>query len=92
MENYRNYSFAGGMVALFAYAVFYILLGFYLDQVIPSGFGVPKKWYFPCVCCCNKKSERVLDEERIPLNQAEEIKSGTALTRARASIIDYKYL
>jgi hypothetical protein len=60
------------MWCLFFWGVFYTLLGFYLDQVIPSGFGVPQKWYFPCVCCCKKKNNsRVLDDERIPLNDEE---------------------
>lgn len=51
--NYENYSFTAGMLWLAFDAVFYILLGIYLDQVIPSDYGVPKPWNF-CFKC--KKS------------------------------------
>jgi len=69
---YKNYSFSGGMLCLFLWGVFYTFLGFYLDQVIPKDFGVSKKWYFPCVFCCQKnRNDRVLDAERTPLNDEE---------------------
>ena len=43
--------------------VFYILLGIYLDQIIPSQFGVAKPWNF----CCKRKTKQVenLEESNI---------------------------
>ena len=49
-------------------AVFYTILGLYLDQVVPSQFGVAKPWNF----CCKKKRDRVIaDEERGLIDQSE---------------------
>lgn len=50
-------------------AVFYILLGLYLDQVLPSDYGVPKPWNFCCKC---KKSRRILTDDMQPLNDDDE--------------------
>lgn len=58
---YQNYSFTAGMVFLALDAVVYILLGLYLDQVLPSGFGVPKPWNF-CLKC-GRRGGRVLRED-----------------------------
>ena len=43
--------------------VFYIILGIYLDQIIPSQFGVAKPWNF----CCKRKAKQVenLEESNI---------------------------
>jgi len=37
--------------------VAYLLLGIYLDQIVPSQFGVAKPWNF----CCKKKV-KILEE------------------------------
>lgn len=57
------------MLFLTADAVFWVLLGLYLDLVIPSGFGVAKPWYF-CFKC-GKGKERVLRADMEPLNDEE---------------------
>lgn len=65
---YENYSFQTGMLFLAANAVIYSLIGIYLDQVLPSDYGVPKPWNFCCKC---KKSKRVISDDMIPLNDDE---------------------
>jgi hypothetical protein len=45
---YQGYSFRNGLIFLFADFIFWALIGLYLDQVIPSQFGVAKPWYFIC--------------------------------------------
>lgn len=47
---YQGYSFNNGMIILAVSAVVWNLLGLYLDQVVPSQFGVAKPWYFCCRC------------------------------------------
>lgn len=49
---YENYSFRGGLIMMFVDLVFWGALGLYLDQVVPSQFGVAKPWNF---CCKSKK-------------------------------------
>jgi len=48
---YETYVFSIGMIILACDALFFIILGFYLDQVVPSSFGVAKPWNF----CCKRK-------------------------------------
>lgn len=43
---YNNTSFLSAIVMLLVDAIFYLCLGLYLDQILQSQFGVPKKWYF----------------------------------------------
>ena len=45
---FQNYSFKGGLLMLLFDALFYGILGIYLDQVVPSQFGVAKPWNFLC--------------------------------------------
>ena len=45
---YENFSFRGGLLMLFADVIFWGVLGLYLDQVVPSQFGVAKPWNFCC--------------------------------------------
>ena len=65
---YQNYSFTAGMLFLAADAFIYTLLGIYLDQVLPSDYGVPKPWNFCCKC---KKRRRIITEDMQPLNDDE---------------------
>lgn len=46
--DYEGYSFNGGIAMLCFNVVFWMLLGFYLDQVVPSEYGVAKPWNFLC--------------------------------------------
>ena len=57
---YENYSFTAGMLFLAMDTVLYLLLGFYLDQVLPTEFGVAKPWNFCCKC---KKDRRILTDD-----------------------------
>jgi len=49
---YQGYSFLGGFMMMLGNCVFWTCLGLYLDQVIPSQFGIAKPWNF---CCIKKK-------------------------------------
>lgn len=46
--DYEGYSFNGGIGMLVFNLIFWTLLGFYLDQVVPSDYGVAKPWNFLC--------------------------------------------
>lgn len=41
---------------LVVYGSLYFVLGVYLEQIVPSEYGVAKSWYFPCIdlahCLC----------------------------------------
>ena len=67
---YENYSFTAGMLFLTLDAVLYIFLGIYLDQVLPSEYGVPKPWNFLCKC---KKGRRVITDDMQPLKDDDEM-------------------
>jgi ABC-type glutathione transport system ATPase component len=58
------------MLFLAADAVIYTLLGIYLDQVLPSDYGVPKPWNFCCKC---KKAKTVVRDDMQPLNEDDEM-------------------
>lgn len=68
---YQGYSFRNGMLILFLDTVGFGLLGLYLDQVIPTQFGVAKPWNF--LCKCKKKAhigvgegyERLMDDDDV---------------------------
>ena len=49
---------------------FYLFLGLYLDAIIPSQYGVAKKWYFVCTrnyWCGGRRKQRAtqFDENRL---------------------------
>lgn len=50
---YQNYSFSTGLIMLAVFFVIFMIIGFYLDQVVPAKNGVAKPWNF---CCLGKKS------------------------------------
>lgn len=45
---YQGFSFRGGLLMLVVCNIVWNFLGLYLDQVIPSQFGVAKPWNFMC--------------------------------------------
>ena len=47
-ELYGNFSLGHGMLMMFLDFFIYTILGYYVDQVFPSEFGVQRPWYFPC--------------------------------------------
>lgn len=55
-----GYSFSGGLLIVLADAVFFSILGCYLDQVIPTEFGVAKPWNFMCL----KNKHKVSNSEK----------------------------
>jgi ATP-binding cassette subfamily A (ABC1) protein 3 len=58
---YQGYSFRNGLLVMLANVIFWGILGIYLDQVIPSQFGIAKPWNF---CCkCNKKRASLVSEQ-----------------------------
>lgn len=48
-KTYQNYSFAGGLAVMIFDVFFWAVLGLYLDQVVPSEYGVARPWNFCCV-------------------------------------------
>ncbi len=44
-------------------AIFYTFLGIYLDQVVPSDYGVAKPWYFLCDCFKKSYKYQIAGEE-----------------------------
>ena len=42
-----NYTFMSGLTGNAAAIVLWFLLFMYLEQVLPSEFGIPRKWYYP---------------------------------------------
>ena len=59
---YQGYSFRGGILMMLFNVVFWALLGIYLDQVVPSQFGIAKP-----VCFCFQRRRggvRINDAER----------------------------
>eukprot|EP01138_Halocafeteria_seosinensis_P011391 gb/GECG01011634.1/.p1 GENE.gb/GECG01011634.1/~~gb/GECG01011634.1/.p1 ORF type:complete len:2040 (+),score=216.84 gb/GECG01011634.1/:1-6120(+) len=45
-RKYNNYTFGHGMGMLVLDFLLYTVLGWYLDQVVPSEFGIKRPWYF----------------------------------------------
>lgn len=70
-EEYDNYKFSAGLWMLFFGLAFFLLLGLYLDSVLPKEFGSK---LHPCFCfkkssydgCCKKppSNDEVDDENR----------------------------
>jgi len=45
----QGFTVAYGLVMLAIDTVLYTVLALYLEQVLPSEYGVPRPWYFPCM-------------------------------------------
>lgn len=56
---HEQYSLLYGLLMMLFNVVFYALLGMYLDQVVPSQFGVAKPWNF----CCKSKGKKVAEDD-----------------------------
>lgn len=52
-----------GLIMMSVDCIFYLLLGIYLDQVIPSQFGVAKPWNFCCKRKPKKENSNIFDSE-----------------------------
>jgi len=50
---------------LFFMSLFYIILGLYLDQVVPMEFGVAKPWNF---LCTGRSKKRAKNNQSLPDN------------------------
>lgn len=62
-ESIGNYTYWTGMVMLLVSAVFFTLLGFYLDQILPRTYGERKKCCFCFTMCCKRPTPVVENEE-----------------------------
>jgi hypothetical protein len=60
---YQNYCFRDGLLIMVGDVVFWGVLGIYLDQVIPSDFGVSKPWNFCCKRTRSGPKVKLLSEE-----------------------------
>jgi len=69
---YQGYSFRNGMLILLANVIGWTAVGLYLDQVVPSQYGVAKPL---CFCCQRRRRRRndVGDEERAALLAKDDI-------------------
>jgi hypothetical protein len=47
-QEFDGYSFTTGMIIILFDAIVFTIIGCYLDQVIPTEFGVAKPWNFLC--------------------------------------------
>ena len=43
---YQNYKFQTGLVMMVISLFIFSFIGLYLDNVLPSAFGLRKSWYF----------------------------------------------
>ena len=39
------------MMMLLLDSVIYILVTWYVDNIYPGEYGIPRPWYFPCMVC-----------------------------------------
>lgn len=58
---YQNYSYASCLIMLAISFTLFLSVGLYLDNTLPSAYGLRKPWYF-CLtrgfCCGNKGRKR----------------------------------
>lgn len=47
-DNYQNYTFSWCLIMMSISGFMFLIIGLYLDNVVPSAFGRQKPWYF-CV-------------------------------------------
>ncbi|CAG8488376.1 3725_t:CDS:2 [Paraglomus occultum] len=94
----------GSIIAMIVEYFFFMALSFYLTQVLPSEFGVPKPWHYIFTEPYKKwrdrkkknaKSEKTiarLEEEAIPDLDSEEVKYEDEDVKAeRARVLENKY-
>ncbi len=62
---FQNYSLGIGMAIMAVDCLLYILLGLWLDQIVPSEYGVAKPWNF----CCRRSDRRQMDRVDVGDNQ-----------------------
>lgn len=48
-NDYDGFSFKGGLAMLLVDIIIWAFIGTYLDQVIPSEYGIAKPWNFMCI-------------------------------------------
>jgi len=87
---YNNYS-VGNMYAMLAFNfILYLILGFYLENVLPQEFGIQKPWYFVCQKSfwCRKSKKKVVD---LPINFKENKKNTTIVKENKSSFEKFNY-
>ena len=68
---YEGYSFKNGLLIMMGNVIFWGILGVYLDQIVPSQFGIAKPWNF---CCKSNRRRVAVDEtERQALLDADDV-------------------
>jgi hypothetical protein len=76
-KNYLNYSMSTCYIMFTIDFFIYLILGFYLQNVIPHEYGVAKPWYFIflpsywCGDCFSKKKKQTIDLEENKDNYLE---------------------
>lgn len=96
-EDINNYNYVTGLVMLIVSLTVFLLLGFWLDKVLPRTYGekLPACFCFSkkfCCSCCGNQESQVFDEH---LTEAEVQRKSTLQGNGRESIADpfeLKYL
>ena len=73
-EIINNYTFVTGLIMMIFGMVTFIMLGFYMDAVLPKTYGerMPACFCFTkkfCCCCCGNANDDVFDEQFNPAEQ-----------------------
>ena len=71
-NNLAGYRFDLGLVMMFVSMIFFLLLGFYLDSVLPKSYGERLSPIF-CITCCCKKSVGPNNEHSSESNYKSEL-------------------
>lgn len=62
-----------GIIAIYFNALWYLIVGLYIDAVIPQQWGISKPWYFPIQwmwsCCKRKNSDIPKNVYALPENE-----------------------
>ena len=75
-EKYTNYRIILMIIILSGDLIFYLFLGYYLQNVLPHDFGIRKPWYFifkKLFCIKNKKREYNNQEEKFNNSENDDI-------------------
>lgn len=99
-EVISNYTFLRGLVMLLVSGVFFALLGFYLDKVVPRTYGERLPVFFCCTkkfccCCCAKQDDDVFNEEHLDRDEQERRSTLRDTKTSHTSVVDkfeLKYL
>ncbi len=53
------FTIQGALVMLFVDILLYFTLGFYLNRVVPTEYGIARSWYVNCICAFSQAKQVV---------------------------------